>query len=78
MSIPPEEGGLKEKINAENNIITSDSTLCIIIPLKLKNMTSQYKVMCGFECCIYSKIMHSSSLSWRENYLKYLRIKVVM
>ena len=34
--------------------------------------------MCGCECCISSKSMHSSLLSWHENFLKNWRIKSVM
>ena len=37
-------------------------------------MTSQYKVMCGCECFISSKIMHSSLLSWCERFWKNLNI----
>ena len=29
--------------------------------------------MCGCECCISSKIMHSSLISWRDRYLKKLK-----
>ena len=29
--------------------------------------------MCGFECCIYSKSMYSSLLSWRDRYLKKMK-----
>ena len=47
MVSPPEEGGLKESRDKDNNIIISDSTLINIIPPQIKNMTSQYKVMCG-------------------------------
>ena len=36
----PEEGGLKEERNADNNIIISDSTLHNILPPQLKNKTS--------------------------------------
>ena len=43
-----DDDGLKEAIDAENNIIISDSTL--------------HKVMCGCECCISAKIIHSSLL----------------
>ena len=31
--------------------------------------------MCGFECCIYAKSIHSSLLSWRDSYLKKLKDK---
>ena len=55
---PPEEGGMKEVRDAENNIIISDSTLLHIFPPQPKNMTYQYEVMCGYECCISAKIMH--------------------
>ena len=34
--------------------------------------------MCGCECCISSKSMHSSLLLWREHFWKNLKIKVVM
>ena len=54
----PEEDGLKELRDAENNIVISDSTLRYILPPKLNNMTARYKVMCGFECCISAKSMH--------------------
>ena len=36
-------------------------------------MSSRYKVMCGCECCISAKSMHSSLLSWRDSYLKKLK-----
>ena len=36
-------------------------------------MTYQYKVMCGFVCCISAKIMHSSLLTWRGCCLNYLK-----
>ena len=34
--------------------------------------------MCGCECCISSKIVHLSLLSWREHFLKNLKIQVVI
>ena len=40
-------------------------------------MTSRYKVMCGSECCKSNKSTHSSLFSWRDSYLKNLRIKVL-
>ena len=45
---------------------------------QLKTMSAQYNIMCGCECCISSKIIHSSLLSWRDRYLKNSRIKVKM
>ena len=33
-------------------------------------MSSRYKVMCGCECCISTKNMHSSLLLWRDRYLE--------
>ena len=55
MVSPQEEGRLKEARYKEDNIILSDSTLRNILPPKLNNMNSQYKVICGCECCIYAK-----------------------
>ena len=31
--------------------------------------------MCGCECCIYTKSIHSSLLSWRDRYFKNSNIK---
>ena len=75
MAGPQEEGGLKEVIDTYNNITISDSTLLNILPLQLKKMTSQYKVMCVCECFIYSKIMHSSLLTWRNRPVKHLKYR---
>ena len=41
-------------------------------------MPSRYKVMCGCECCISAKNIHSSLLSWRDRYFENLRISVKM
>ena len=32
-------------------------------------MSARYKITCGCECCIYTKSIHSSLLSWRDRYL---------
>ena len=69
----PEEGGLEEARDADNNIIISDSTLRSILTTQLKKMSARYKVMCSFECCLSSKCIHSSLLSWRDIYLKNLK-----
>ena len=71
MVIPPKEGGIKEARNTDNNIIISDSTWHKIVPPQLKKMTSRYKVMCGCECCISSKSIHSPMLTWRYFCLKH-------
>ena len=72
MVITPEEGGLKEARDADNNIIISDSKLQPTIQPQLKNMSARYKVMCGCECYISDKSIHSSLLSWRGCYLRNL------
>ena len=41
-------------------------------------MTACYKIMCGCECCIYAKSIHSSLLSWRDRYFKNPNIKTKM
>ena len=38
-------------------------------------MTARYKIMCGCECCIFAKSIHSSLLSWRDRHLKKLKYK---
>ena len=49
----PNDGGLKEASDTrdeENNIIISDSTLETLLPSQLKQISAQYKVMCGCGC----------------------------
>ena len=36
-------------------------------------MSERYKVICGCECCISSKIIHSLLLSWRDCYMKNIK-----
>ena len=70
MVSPPEEGILKETIYVDNNITISDYTLQSIILPQLKKIYSRYKVICGCECCISDKSIHSSLLSWCDFYLR--------
>ena len=65
--------GLKEAIDEDDNSIISDSTLHSLLPPQFKQMSSRYKVMCGCECCISAKSMHSSLLLWRDNYITKLK-----
>ena len=68
-------GVFKDARDEDDNIIISDSTLRSLFPPKLKQIPSQYKVVCGCECCISAKIIHSSFLFWCDRYLKKSRIK---
>ena len=38
-------------------------------------MAYRYKVMCSYECCISSKSIYSSLLTWRDNFLKHLKYR---
>ena len=71
----PNHGGLKDARDEYGKIIISDSTLRSLLPPQLKQMSARYKVMCGCECCIYDKSIHSLLLSWRDRYLKKLKDK---
>ena len=71
----PNDGGLKYARDEENNIIISDSTLRSLLPHQLKQISARCKIMCGCECCISDKIIHSSLLPWRDSYLKRLKDK---
>ena len=66
----PHDGGLKYARDEDGKIIISDSALRSLLPPKLKQMSARYKIMCGCECCISTKGIHSSLLSWRDRYLK--------
>ena len=52
-------GGLKDAKDEDGKIIISDSTLSLLLPPQLKQMSARYKIMCGCECCISAKIIHS-------------------
>ena len=71
--ITPEEGGLEEEIYAEDSIKISDLNLRKILPPQLKKMTDQYKLVCGSDCCISAKIIHSSLLTWIDFHLRHLK-----
>ena len=69
----PNDGGLKDTRNKDGKIIISDSTLRALLPPQLKQISARYNIMCGCECCISDKSIHSSLLSWRDRYLKKLK-----
>ena len=56
----PNDGGMKDARDENVKIIISDSTLRLLLPPQLKKKSARYKIMCGCECCIYAKIIHSS------------------
>ena len=69
----PNGVGLKDARDKDGNIIISDSTLRLLLPPQLKQMSACYKIMCGYECCISAKSIYSSFLSWRDRYLKKIK-----
>ena len=71
----PNDYGLKDARNEDGKNIINDSILRSLLPSQLKKIPAQYKVMCGFECCIYDKSIHLSLLSWCDRYLKKLKDK---
>ena len=52
-------GSLKDARDEDGKIIISDSILRSLLPPQLKQMFARYKIMCGCECCISAKIIHS-------------------
>ena len=69
----PNDCGIKYDRHEDDNTNISDSTLRSMFPPQLKQISAQYKVMCGCEFCISSKIIHSSLISWRDRYYKKLK-----
>ena len=55
----PNDDGLKDARDKDGKIIISDFTLRSLLAPQLKQMSAHYKIMCGCECCIYAKIIHS-------------------
>ena len=73
--IDPNDGGLKDPRDKNNNINISDYTFRSLLPPQLKHISARYKVICSCECCISDKSIHSSFISWCDEYLKKLKIK---
>ena len=69
----PNDGDMKDARYEDDTIIISDSTLHLLLSTKLKKMSARYNIMCGCECCIFAKSIHSSLLSWSDRYLKKLK-----
>ena len=74
--IDTNDDSIKDARDEDNNIIISDSTLRSLLPPQSKQMSARYKVMCGCEYFIFSKIIHSSFLSWRDRYLEKIKDKI--
>ena len=55
----PNDDGLKDAMDKDDNIIINDSTLRSLLSPQSKQISARYKVMCGCECCISSKSIHS-------------------
>ena len=59
MVSPPEEGGIKDARNTDNNNIISDSTPRQILTPQLKKMSARYKIMFGCDFCRSAQRIHS-------------------
>ena len=55
----PNDDGLKDARDKDDNIIINDSTLRSLLSPQSKQISARYKVMCGCECCISAKSIHS-------------------
>ena len=71
----PNDDGLKDARYEDDKIIISDSTLYSLFPPQLKQISARYKVVCGCECCISVKSIHSLFLSWCDRYLEKLKYR---
>ena len=70
------DGGIKYALDEDGKTFLSDSTLRSLLPPQLKQISAYYKVMCGCECFVYTKSIHSLLISWRDKYLKNLKDKI--
>ena len=57
------DGSMKDARDEYGKMIISNSTLRALLPPQLKKMSARYKIMCGCECCISAKSIHSSLIS---------------
>ena len=69
----PNDVGLKDARYEDYHIIISDSTLRLLLPPQLRQIFARYKVMCGSDCYISAKSIHSSLLSWHDRHLKKIK-----
>ena len=47
--------------------------IAFTVATSFKKMSARYKIMCGCECCISTKSIHSSLLSWRDRSLEKIK-----
>ena len=66
----PSAGGIKDARDEDHFSRSHTTTLRSLLPPQVKQMSAQYKVVCGCECCISAKIIHSSLLSLRDRSFK--------
>ena len=66
----PNDGGIKDSRDEDDNIIISDSTLGSMFPPQLNQIPARYNIVCGCECCSSAKSIHISLISWHDGYLK--------
>ena len=55
----PNDGVIKDAQDEDFKIIIGDLTLRPLLSPQLKQMSARYKVICGCECCISAKSIHS-------------------
>ena len=52
----PNDRGLKDDRDENDNIIISDSTLCLLLPPQLKQIYAQYNIMCNCNVAFLLKV----------------------
>ena len=57
----------------KTNIIIIDYVIRLILPDQLKKVSVCHKAVCGCECFISDKGVHSYLLTWRYSYLNKLK-----
>ena len=66
---------MEEEWYKQNSINIGESVIIYILPHKLRNISSNHKVMCGCDCCISAKGIHPPLLTWINYYLKKLKYR---
>ena len=67
---PPPTGLSAIYCNSTKNLLVSERYLRNILPPQLRPITFSQKQLCGCECCTVMKIIHSSLIKFRKEFIR--------
>ena len=70
---PVDQGGMDGALDAEGNVLVSDTALRAMLPKSLRPMTDSQKAMCGCDTCLNARSYITALNSFRRRLRKHLQ-----